>query len=254
MPRQAPTSDAVAVVGGAYTRKQAVSRKPATSKRKGKSTSAEERIEECVKNHHHELDLSTLNLGAITIPLSNFGSLTQLFLFKNNLEVLPDLSSLMLLEILDISRNNLTSLKNSGIAALSRLSRLDLNRNHFEVFPPEIVELQELETLIFHRNKLQNIDGIGKLKRLKALDFSYNALTVIPQETEELLYLEDFNLMHNDEIVQESLGTRTRRFYEMRELCSSKGDRRELVSRALGIQEAVIMKEQATILTDVSVL
>jgi Leucine-rich repeat (LRR) protein len=198
-------------------RKPAAKKQLTSHRKKGKSTTLDGRVKECKEEHRHVLDLATLNIGgfnSLTIQFSQFGSLTELYMYKNNLKSLPNLSCLMLLEILDASRNMLTTLENSGLEELTRLKKLDLNRNVFEVFPREIGALQELEVLIFHRNKLQNLDGIGQLKRLTTLDLSYNELTTIPVETEGLMYLNDFNLMENENLQLETLGIRTSRFLE----------------------------------------
>ena len=99
----------------------------------------------------------------------NIFSLKKLSLKTDHLDHIELLSQLRYLDILDLSRNELTSLS-SEIRKLTRLTTLNLSHNQLTNIPSEICNLTRLTTLNLSYNKLTNLPSeIGKLTNLNGL-------------------------------------------------------------------------------------
>lgn len=126
------------------------------------------------------------------------------------------------LQVLDLSRNNLTTLCES-LDSLGNLRSLNLSYNNFHIFPqcilkgktacrlttldmcynnltyipPHINILTNLSVLKLNNNKLQLLSpGIGYLRSLQQLDCSNNQLLYLPW-TFSMLQLESIDLSQN---------------------------------------------------------
>ena len=81
-------------------------------------------------------------------------------------------------------------------ADFKKVKALDLRDLGLTKIPRILKELQQLERLSFHANKLRNIDELPELKNLKHLNLGENQLTDISPLT-DLTSLEDLQLPHN---------------------------------------------------------
>ena len=148
----------------------------------------------------------------------NVSAIVNLFIGDNNLTILPDLSYLANLEILDLANNKLTSINSSHLPSalielscknnnltsldilnLSNLVRLDASVNDlFEISPTLSTKLQiivcsnnkitklnsyeNLSKLYCANNLLENLDNIIASANLIYLDCSDNKLAYLPEE------------------------------------------------------------------------
>ncbi|KAJ8646398.1 hypothetical protein MRB53_008146 [Persea americana] len=119
--------------------------------------------------------------GADTMRgVCGLSSLRELYLHDNYLSSLPIcMGNFSLLEKLDLSENNLTSLFGNSISGLKRLESLDLGWNHLtdDGISPWISNLTSLTYLCLGNNKLKGADTMRGLKRLESLDLGWNQLT-----------------------------------------------------------------------------
>jgi hypothetical protein len=125
-----------------------------------------------------------------------FPELQRLDLRKNKLQILPDqvFNGMILLRILDLSFNRLSSLPKS-IEKVSLLKDLNLQRNKFVNLPLHLSKLQFLETLNFSVNPLGSFCiPSGCLPYLKNLSLNNTALGALPKEVFLLERIEQIDL------------------------------------------------------------
>jgi Leucine-rich repeat (LRR) protein len=80
-----------------------------------------------------------------------------------------------------------------------KVYRLVLNRARLDTFPPEILQMTNLQELDLSKNKMEEIPpGIGKLIHLKRLNLSNNKLVHLPEEIGQLKELEFLGLNRNE--------------------------------------------------------
>lgn len=98
----------------------------------------------------------------------------------NQLKVIPEhvFSSMIKLELLDLSANKIEFIQHNGFNGLNNLRTLKLTRNHLVKLPAKTFSGTEaLEVLLLNNNQLETIeDGAFNLSQLKHLDLSYNKL------------------------------------------------------------------------------
>lgn len=154
------------------------------------------------------LTLSHNRITKLPDAVANLTSLENLNLFNNDLETLPiticNLPKLRFLncginklkelpkgfgacptlEVLDLTYNNLTDNSFPGnFFYLAPIRALYLGDNEFEVLPPAIKNLVNLQVLVVRDNDLISIPKeIGELTKLKELHIQNNRLTVLPPE------------------------------------------------------------------------
>lgn len=83
---------------------------------------------------------------------------------------------------------------------LKHLNFLEIAKTKLKALPPQIVNLENLTSLLCHSNELASLpnDCLGKLVHLKNLDFSNNKLTELPQDLKNLKELFTVNLCGNN--------------------------------------------------------
>lgn len=93
------------------------------------------------------------------------------------------------LVLLDLRRNQLTSVERSHFQYLNKLIDLDLSDNsikNIEYFA--LAEATYLQRVSFRYNRLRNITNIGPLLSLESLDFSSNSISSVSKIT-NLFYI-----------------------------------------------------------------
>ena len=90
---------------------------------------------------------------------------------------------------------------------------------------------------------------MSDMLNLRYLDVSDNCIEYVGDKLEGVPRLEILNLSGNPNLQITTMSDRTRMLYEKRKLLASKDERRALVKRALGIQKAVLLKEESNIMT-----
>uniref|UniRef100_A0A7S1PI64 Leucine-rich repeat-containing protein 40 n=1 Tax=Percolomonas cosmopolitus TaxID=63605 RepID=A0A7S1PI64_9EUKA len=157
-------------------------------------------------------------------------TLQQLSLANNKrITAVHRLDSMHNLQVLDLSGNQFTELKDEFFDGLNKLTHLNLSANHLERLPLSIGSLQMLVELDVSKNKLRNIDqehlcGMHRLAFLNAREnllkrvcfhennrslakifFGFNHIDVFPENIEHLPALTELEVNDNrlDEIPYE---------------------------------------------------
>jgi Leucine-rich repeat (LRR) protein len=147
------------------------------------------RVNECVRNNYYDIDLNHLNLSHLPkLPDDLKKNLKCLFIFDNNLTEI-DLSGFKNLEILDISNNNINSIKNipdtleelfcknnklSDLPDMKNIRRVNCSFNSIQSIKNNYPNLTILDC---SNNSIHKIQNIVSLKKLFA---SNNQITKIP--------------------------------------------------------------------------
>ncbi|GEM_PF-2552686 len=98
----------------------------------------------------------------------------------------------------DLSELGLTALP-PEIVQLQALQSLDLAGNELTALPAEIVQLQALQSLDLAHNQLTALpEKIGQLQALQSLDLAENRLTILPKEIGDLQKLQTLDISYNE--------------------------------------------------------
>jgi Leucine-rich repeat (LRR) protein len=146
------------------------------------------------------LDLS--GQGLTVLPdLSMCTALTRLFLYNNELTVLPTwITQLVNLQSLTVSFNRLAAFP-SEICQLVNLQELDLNGNQMTTLPTEIGQLVNLQNLGVTLNQLTALPAeFGQLVSLVGLDINSNLITTFPEPITQLGAHITFLDFHNNQL------------------------------------------------------
>ncbi|KAM4675840.1 volume-regulated anion channel subunit LRRC8C-like [Discoglossus pictus] len=147
--------------------------------------------------------LTIHNDGSKLLALANlkkFTNLTHLKLIYCQLDHIPSsIFSLVNLEELDLSNNNLTSLEELiSFQHLNKMITLRLSKNMISSIPPHIANATSLEMLRLNSNRLMTLStGVFKLTKLCYLDVSKNAIHTMPAEIGKLEDLEYLSASNN---------------------------------------------------------
>lgn len=173
---------------------------------------AEDRIEDALRDNSTSLDLSRLGLEALPGSLTRLNGLTALYLGGNKLSALPEWFGLLAnLTQLDLSSNRMTSLP-EWFGELTTLTELDLSGNGLSDLPPSFGQLTDLTELDLGGNRLGRIpESFGPLTRLTTLNLSSNRLSELPESFGLLTHLTWLYLRNNLLVtIPESFGGLTR--------------------------------------------
>jgi Leucine-rich repeat (LRR) protein len=162
---------------------------------------ANRRIQKALKIGVTRLDLSSLGLLSVTPKLGQLTHLTALYLFDNELRMLPkELGQLSNLTTLVLFRNQLTTLPKE-LGQLSDLTTLNLLGNQLRMLPKELGQLTNLTELTLSRNQLTTLPReLGQLVNLTTLDLLDNQLTMLPKELGQLANLTELYLSGNPQL------------------------------------------------------
>lgn len=169
------------------------------------------------------LSLKSNNFKQLPIIIFTIENLNSLNLSENQINKITDhyFSSLMCIEKVDLSYNNISFISNDRIS-YSKCRILNLKGNKLENFPIPISDCHNLEKLDLSENSISEIDddifenlenlvelnlsfnnltylptSIGKLKKLKRLILSGNKINHLPKEFENLVSLEYLDFDNN---------------------------------------------------------
>eukprot|EP00741_Cyanophora_paradoxa_P020675 tig00021290_g19956.t1 len=102
------------------------------------------------------------------------------------------------IRVLDLSRNQLTSIPGAELAKLTNLEVLRLDNNKLTALPPEIGRLATLKELYVRDNQLTVLPPeIGRLAALEALSVIDNKLAALPPEIGRLAALKELGVSGN---------------------------------------------------------
>lgn len=152
--------------------------------------------------------IKTLNLSENEIvtlensPLLDLACLENLFLMDNRLLSLPDMSKLVVLEILDIENNSIGRAPDlfESVKLPQSLQKLYLQKCSLSTIPGFVLELRKLEWLYLCHNQLvdlENLQGLDQMLSLKKLVVSHNKLKCLPMCIGDLPCLEEFHATDN---------------------------------------------------------
>ncbi|XP_065172187.1 leucine-rich repeat-containing protein 15-like [Atheta coriaria] len=128
----------------------------------------------------HQCDL--LNLKDTSYIFHNLSALHTLILFGNNISNFDNaLGYLPLLQKLDLSHQNFSSLSNKMFPEISAIKYLNISNNQInQINPNTFVNMQNLEHLDLSHNQIKNmhIASLHGLSNLQSLNLSYNHYTI----------------------------------------------------------------------------
>ncbi len=150
-------------------------------------------------------DLSTCQIDLSSLELTSFPPLPQcpgfyllevLNLSDNQLEKFPyeELCKLNGLRSLNLSRNELSTFPERG---LDFLKQADFSENQISFMPRRVYGFKRLEELILAHNKIATLPQRG-LEHLKKGDFSDNKISRFPEEAECLASVVELNFSGNE--------------------------------------------------------
>jgi len=143
-------------------------------------------INELVKSIYGDLLLNKADGETIKDKVLYLTNLEKLDLSYNNLTSLKGIEKLTNLKRLSLHNNNLTSLE--GIENLTNLKRLDLSDNDLTNLKG-IEKLTKLKALWLYNNKLTSLKGIGNLTNLEWLDLKGKMNLISDAEKERITAL-----------------------------------------------------------------
>uniref|UniRef100_A0A0N5BG01 PPM-type phosphatase domain-containing protein n=1 Tax=Strongyloides papillosus TaxID=174720 RepID=A0A0N5BG01_STREA len=141
-----------------------------------------------LKSAHRLTHLNISNNKLTSLPnANNFTDLNRMQVLKmsrNQLSesCIPVIMSLKKLRHLDISYNNFYFFNDSTLLQLQYLEEINISCNNLSSMGEEFSKLQNLQILRVHTNKLKSIPSFNQSKNLKILDLSNNRLsTIVPE-------------------------------------------------------------------------
>ena len=145
------------------------------------------------------LSLASCSLETLGAGLNRLRNLTELNLRENLLTSLPDgfCSSLIHLEVLDVSSNRLQGL-DASFGKLRKLSVLSLDDNFFVEVPDALFLCTSLQKLSMEGNKLKSLEkDFTRLISLREVHFGRNRIHYVDVSLFELPLLHSLYLHHN---------------------------------------------------------
>lgn len=126
------------------------------------------------------LDLSNNCFVSVPKVVCTLTSLSELHLNNNKITFIPDLSSLIHLQVLQLQYNHLEELP-VGVCGLPSLRQLNVEHNQIATFPEEVGQLTTLQVLYASFNKIKCLPiSMTKLSNLEELYLTQNQLERLP--------------------------------------------------------------------------
>ena len=89
------------------------------------------------------------------------------------------------------------STESAALALGTEINYLNLDRNAFETFPPEIQALTGLKWLRLNENRLSTLPDLSSLTQLRRIYLRGNRFTAVPEALKDLPSLTDIELSEN---------------------------------------------------------
>ena len=121
-----------------------------------------------------EVQLVSVGLALVPRPLGNLPNLYKIQVPSNKIKKLRNLERCQQVKIINLSDNLLTSVSLPTLAALNKLTSLDLSSNQLQTFH-ELAPLTNLESLNLSYNKIEKIPNCA-FSHLKFLDLTGNPI------------------------------------------------------------------------------
>lgn len=148
-------------------------------------------LDKLINNSPNLISLTLHNVIFDRLPKIEINNnLRQLYLGRNDLEIIPDdIENLKALELFSCSGNKINSLPNKFVN-LKSLNTLLLGGNNFTTFPSQMFALKKLTTLGFNE-KVDNIpEEIAKLSELKKISLLATNISTLPSKFSKLKNLQ----------------------------------------------------------------
>lgn len=145
------------------------------------------------------LDLSNRRLTKLPEDIAQCTYLTKLYLSRNSLKNVDELSSLPDLQVLAVANNSLTQFPIAISSSSSKLKDLLLSDNLLTDIPGTILRFPNLVKLDLMANKLTDIPPtVLSITSLTTLNLAWNAITEVPKAISALTQLTTLTLHHNN--------------------------------------------------------
>jgi len=118
--------------------------------------------------------LTNISIANGSVGWSNL-SLTEL-----DIKWISNLSQLMVIKQLNLSKNQLSVLPIRIASYLRKCTRLHLQRNNMDSIPAEILELPLIKELNLSQNKISQLPNVSWSASLTQIDLSHNELKTLP--------------------------------------------------------------------------
>ncbi|RHY33803.1 hypothetical protein DYB32_001402 [Aphanomyces invadans] len=127
-----------------------------------------------------------------------FVHMEHLNLSSNEIQELP--SSMVLLQVLDVEHNQLSTLPDT-ICQLKNLTVLRVGSNFLTTLPTQFCRMPKIKELDMKLNRMVALPSdFGQLTSLTHLDVSGNSLVAVPPSVLQLTHLTTFNLVGNNHL------------------------------------------------------
>ncbi|MCY3414222.1 MAG: hypothetical protein INQ03_21435 [Candidatus Heimdallarchaeota archaeon] len=154
-------------------------------------------LESIFKDYPQSLFLDSLDLTLVPMRSINSIQPSKLYLTNNKLNLLPDFSTLIDLEDLFLTWNEIEKIDETSRLP-GNLRLLSLKGNKITNLPHQIFDLKRLLLLDLSRNQLDSLSvKVEQLESLSQLYIESNKLTEIPEEIVNLNNLQNLSLDNN---------------------------------------------------------
>lgn len=103
-----------------------------------------------------------------------------------------------LLDSLSLDTTQAVTSLAEAMKAPEKVVKLDLHRQKLKIFPPEILQMKNLQWLDISKNKIDSLpEKIGELTSLQYLNVSKNKLIYLPKKIGELTHIKKLNASQN---------------------------------------------------------
>jgi Leucine-rich repeat (LRR) protein len=143
--------------------------------------------------------LSNNNIDMDVQSLRNFKNLTHLDIHRTNINSLPELIDAKELKTLDASFSNISTHKDSKLAVLPNIEKIDLSNNSFDIAPSLSFSSNKIKEIKLANNNIDNVEIFfySNFDSLKSLDISNNRIAN-DIETLKMPQIEYLNISDNN--------------------------------------------------------
>ncbi|VDO86451.1 unnamed protein product [Heligmosomoides polygyrus] len=134
----------------------------------------------CSRLRHLNVSFNRLSALPAVSSKTDRNRIHTLRLSSNRLDesIVPVLMKMKRLKVLDLSHNRLRYFDDSALCSLNMLEELNLSSNELTSLSPSIFELPALQVLKVHSNRIRTIPDLSVSSTLQTVDMSNNVLGV----------------------------------------------------------------------------